>query len=84
MDNSTLQTGGYSAGLIFGGALLYKLYSVINHHRIRGRCCGKTWDASIDIEGTTPSPPSPEIALKPSSPTTTHHISPLELKPEAT
>jgi hypothetical protein len=59
MDTQTLQTGGLSAGFIFGAALLYKLYHVINHHRIRGRCCGRVWDASIDIDGTTPPLPAP-------------------------
>jgi hypothetical protein len=59
MDTQTLQTGGLSAGFIFGAALLYKLYHVINHHRIRSRCCGQTLDASIDIDGTTATSPTP-------------------------
>jgi hypothetical protein len=54
MDSQTLQSGGASAGFIFAIALLYKLYHVINHHRIRSRCCGRTLDASIDIDGTSP------------------------------
>jgi hypothetical protein len=55
MDTQTLQSGGASAGFIFAIGLLYKLYKVINHHRIRSRCCGRTLDASIDIDGTSPS-----------------------------
>ena len=59
MDAQTLQSGGLSAGFIFAIGLLYKLYHVINHHRIRSRCCGRTLDASIDIDGTSPTSPTP-------------------------
>jgi len=59
MDTQTLQSGGLSAGFIFAIGLLYKLYHVINHHRIRSRCCGRTLDASIDIDGTSPTSTSP-------------------------
>jgi hypothetical protein len=54
MDSQIVQTGGLSAGFILASALLYKVYKVINHHRIRGRCCGKAWDASIDIDESSP------------------------------
>jgi len=74
MDAQLLQTGGMSAGFIFGSALLYKLYHVINHHRIRGRCCGRACDASIDIDGTTPSPPAATAPLSQESKTTLEDI----------
>jgi len=28
--------------------------SIINHKRIRSNCCGRTLQASIDVESTTP------------------------------
>ena len=33
-----------------GGIIL----GIVNHKRIRSRCCGKTMDASLDISATTP------------------------------
>jgi hypothetical protein len=50
-----MQTGGLSAGLVIATALLYKVFRMVNHHSIRGRCCGRTWDASIDIDSPLPS-----------------------------
>ena len=29
----------------------------VNHKRIRSKCCGKVYDASVDIETTTPPKP---------------------------
>ena len=54
MDSPIVQQGGVSAGILLACGALYKLYLVVNHHRIRGKCCGKAWDASIDIDTTTP------------------------------
>jgi hypothetical protein len=31
-----------------------KLLMVVNHKRVRSRCCGKQLDSSLDIEETTP------------------------------
>jgi hypothetical protein len=31
-----------------------KLLVVVNHKRVRSRCCGKQLDSSLDIEETTP------------------------------
>ena len=45
--------GGVSAGLFVILAGLYKLF---NHHKIRGKCCGKSFDASVDIDSTDVSP----------------------------
>jgi hypothetical protein len=52
MDQSTLQTGGISAGLVVACAVLYKIYTAVNHHKIRAKCCGKVIDASLDIDTT--------------------------------
>ena len=61
MDSSMVAQGGISAGILVAFAVLYKVYTVVNHHRIRGKCCGKVWDASLDIDTTTPEQgPSPD------------------------
>lgn len=57
MDNNQLATAGLTSGLTIAIALLYKIYKIVNHKRIRSNCCGKKLEASIDIENTTP----PEI-----------------------
>jgi hypothetical protein len=33
-----------------GGSIL----ALVNHKRIRSSCCGKTLEASLDVENTTP------------------------------
>jgi hypothetical protein len=48
------QQGGVSAAVVLVLGVIYKLYLTINHHRVRGKCCGKACDASIDIDETTP------------------------------
>ena len=40
----------------------------INHKRIRSACCGKTFQASLDIENTTPTKSLAPIDVR--SPTT--------------
>jgi hypothetical protein len=68
MDQSTLQTGGISAGLVVACAVLYKIYTAVNHHKIRARCCGKVLDASLDIDTTdtdSPDPRTPKTTLAP-------------------
>ena len=59
--NAALQQGGVSAGIVIALGVIYKLYLTINHHRVRGKCCGKAWDASIDIDETTPPPTAPVV-----------------------
>jgi len=54
MDSQMVAQGGVSAGVLIAAAILYRVYTVVNHHAIRGRCCGRTFDASIDIDPTTP------------------------------
>lgn len=55
-------SGIVSAVLIIGGAV----YTVVNHRRIRSKCCGHVMEASIDIEHTTPS--AVAIAVAPAAP----------------
>jgi len=51
MENNTAEMMSYIALIIsIGGILL----GVVNHKRIRSKCCGKTAEASLDIEQTTP------------------------------
>lgn len=38
----------------FAISILSIVIGAINHKRIRSNCCGKSVDASIDIESTTP------------------------------
>ena len=40
------------AGFILG--ICSTVYAAVNHRRIRSNCCGKTLEASLDIEATTP------------------------------
>jgi hypothetical protein len=49
--NTTLLSTGTGGTLLM--VLLY-LYKTLNHRRCRSRCCGKNFDASLDIEQTTP------------------------------
>jgi hypothetical protein len=57
-----MDTGGILATISLvvsvGGAIL----AIINHKRIRSKCCGKNMDMSIDIEDTTPTKPK-DIAI---------------------
>ena len=59
MDNNSLTTAGVTAALTAALGVLYKIYMVVNHKRIRSSCCGQKLEASIDIENTTP----PEIVV---------------------
>ena len=40
------------SGFVLG--IISTVYAAINHRRIRSNCCGKTIEASVDIEATTP------------------------------
>ena len=53
-------------GNIMGGVAIFisvatAVIGVINHKRIRSKCCGREASASIDIENTTP----PKLELPP-------------------
>ena len=49
MDNSEVM-GMVSLIVAISGAII----GIINHKRIRSRCCGHNVEASVDIENTTP------------------------------
>jgi hypothetical protein len=44
---------------IFG--LLYALYRLINHSRLKSNCCGKRVVVSMDVDKTTPPPSEREM-----------------------
>jgi hypothetical protein len=52
----------------FAISILGILYTAVNHKRVRSRCCGKSFDVSVDVENTTPPRPleikSPEENLR--------------------
>jgi hypothetical protein len=52
MDNYT--SGGIGAVIVIVLGVAYRIYSAVNHHRIRSVCCGRVLTASIDVESTTP------------------------------
>lgn len=51
MDDQTTTVISY-CGLLLSIASV--IMGVINHKRIRSKCCGHTADISVDIENTTP------------------------------
>jgi len=52
MDNYA--SGGVGAVSVLVLGLLYKVYQIINHRRIRSNCCGKIFVVALDIDETTP------------------------------
>ncbi len=51
MDSNTSGILGIIALIIsIGGSII----TLINHKRIKSSCCGKSAEASLDIENTTP------------------------------
>ena len=61
MQDGTL-LGIISMIVSIGGIVL----GIINHKRLRSKCCGRNLEASIDIENTTP-PQIPKLTLPPSA-----------------
>lgn len=59
MDNFT--SGGVGASVVVVLGVLYKIYTAINHRHIRSRCCGKEFDASIDVDDSTPKNSIPRV-----------------------
>jgi hypothetical protein len=47
-------SGGIGASIILALGILYKIYNIVNHHRVRSNCCGKKIEVSLDIDETTP------------------------------
>lgn len=54
MDNSTLTAAGLTTTFTVCILILYKVYLVVNHKRCKSNCCGRFFEASLDIENTTP------------------------------
>ena len=52
--NDAWTQAGMSGGIVIISGILYKIYTVINHKRVRCNLCGKELEASIDFEETTP------------------------------
>ena len=48
------ESGGVGAAIVLTAGILYKVYTAVNHKHLRSRCCGKEFDASIDIDESTP------------------------------
>jgi len=59
MDNYA--SGGVGAVSVLVLGLLYKLYQIINHRRIRSNCCGKIFVVAIDIDSTSTTPRQTQI-----------------------
>jgi len=59
MDNFT--SGGVGASIVIALGVLYKIYTAVNHHRIRSKCCGREIEASIDVDETTPKNSNPRV-----------------------
>jgi hypothetical protein len=54
MDNNTSGVLGIIALVVsVGGSIV----AVLNHKRVKSTCCGRTIDASFDVENTTPTQP---------------------------
>lgn len=52
MDN--ISSGAAGAGSIIALGVIYRIYLVVNHHKVKSTCMGKEFSASIDIDETTP------------------------------
>jgi hypothetical protein len=52
MDYSTI--GGIAGLVSLAIVITEKLVQLINHKRVRSKCCGKVAEASLDVENTTP------------------------------
>ena len=59
MENSSIM-GMVALIVSIGGAII----GIINHKRIRSKCCDRKIEASIDIDNTTP-PQVPRLSLPP-------------------
>ena len=48
-------SGGIGAAIVAAAGLVYH---AVNHKRVRSRCCGRSLEASLDIDQTVPTPPT--------------------------
>lgn len=54
MDSTAVQTGGALGIVTFVGTILYKLYVLFNHKKIRIRCCNDVYELGFDVDNSTP------------------------------
>ena len=52
MDYSTI--GGIAGLLSLAIVITERLVGLINHKRVKSKCCGRVAEASLDVENTTP------------------------------
>ncbi len=50
MDSAAVQTGGALGIATFVLSILYKVYSKLNHKKIRVKCCGTEYEVGFDVE----------------------------------
>ena len=51
MDTNILAGGATGSAIILVAGVIYKL---INHKKIKSRCCGRSMEIALDIDDTTP------------------------------
>lgn len=56
-------SGGIGASVVVVLGIAYKVFSAINHHRLVSKCCNKVFEASIDIDETTPKDKKPNLVV---------------------
>ena len=62
MDNTTAGVlGAVGLAISVAGTIL----AVINHKRVRSKCCGKNLEVSLDVDNTTPPVNAKVEPLKP-------------------
>lgn len=59
MDSVILQQAGVSAGFLSVLLLVYRGLVWANHRKIASRCCGRTAEIELDIEGLSGVTPPP-------------------------
>jgi hypothetical protein len=59
MDYSTI--GGIAGLVSLVIVIADRVVQLVNHKRVRSKCCGKTAEASLDVENTTPPSERPLI-----------------------
>lgn len=60
MDSVILQQAGVSAGFLSVLLLVYRGLVWANHRKIASRCCGRTAEIELDIEGLSGVTPPPQ------------------------
>lgn len=60
MDINLSAIGGMAGSISLLIILADKIYYLVNHRRVRSKCCGRNMDMSIDIDQTTPNITPPQ------------------------